>query len=183
MMFSGSKCVTSLDPRTGQEQWSIDGPTEQFVASLVYNEKLLLLTAGFPERHILAINPAGDGDITDTNIVWRTEKGAAYVPSPIVVGDYFLVVNDDGIASCFTAATGERHWMERVGKHNSASLITAGGLVYFLADDGLMTIVRPGERFEVVAENPLGDATYASPAISPGRLILRGEEQIWCIGK
>lgn len=181
MLFSGSKCVTSLDPRTGKEHWSIKGPTEQFVASLVYNGDMLFLTAGFPERHILAIKPDGHGDVTESHIMWRTTKAASYVPSPIVISDYFLVVSDDGIASCFEAKTGERFWMERLGKHYSASLVTANGLAYFLADDGVMKIVRPGPKLEVVAENPLEEYIYASPAISQGQLFLRGEKHLWCI--
>ena len=52
MILSGSKCVASYDPRTGSRHWIIDGPTEQFVASLVYNGELLFMTAGFPEFHI-----------------------------------------------------------------------------------------------------------------------------------
>ncbi|HTN74340.1 MAG TPA: PQQ-binding-like beta-propeller repeat protein, partial [Pirellulaceae bacterium] len=164
MIFSGSKSVTSLDPRTGTEHWSMKGPTEQFVASLVYNGDMLFLTAGFPERHILAIKPDGKGDVTDTHIAWRTTKAASYVPSPIVVGDYFFVASDDGLVSCFEAATGKRHWLERLGKHYSASLVTANGLVYFLADDGIMKIVRPGPKLDVIAENPLDEYIYASPA-------------------
>lgn len=182
MIFSGSKCVTSLDPRTGKEHWSMQGPTEQFVASLVYNGKLLFLTAGFPEKHLLAIKPDGRGDVTETHIAWRSQKGASYVPSPIACGDYFLVASDEGIGSCFEAESGERQWQQRLGKHYSASLVTASGLVYFLADDGIMKVVRPGKQLEVIAENPLGEYIYASPAISDNRLYLRGEKHLICIG-
>ena len=108
MILSGSKCVASYDPHDGHRHWIIDGPTEQFVASMVYNGKLLFLTAGFPELHMLAIRPDGAGNVTDTHIVWRTRKGASYVPSPIAAGDYFLVVSDGGVASCFDADTGKR---------------------------------------------------------------------------
>ena len=106
MILSGSKCVASYDPRDGSRHWIIDGPTEQFVASLVYNGKLLFMTAGFPELHILAIRPDGHGNVTKTHVVWHTTKGCSYVPSPIVAGGgkYFLVVSDNGIASCFEAA-------------------------------------------------------------------------------
>ena len=96
MILSGSKSVASYDPRTGERHWVIDGPTEQFVASVVYNGRLLFLTAGFPELHLLAVRPDGQGNVTDTHIAWRSTKGAAYVPSPIAVGDYFLVVSDGG---------------------------------------------------------------------------------------
>ncbi len=183
MILSGSKSVASYDPGTGNRHWVIDGPTEQFVASMVYDGKLLFLTAGYPEHHILAIRPDGSGNVTDTHIAWRTNRGAAYVPSPIVVGKHFLVVSDGGIASCFDAPTGTRHWMKRLGSRYSASLVSAGGLVYFLADDGVMTVVRPGETFDRVAENELGEDCAASPAISGGRIYIRGTRHLYCIGE
>ena len=121
--------------------------------------------------------------MTDTHVVWHTTKGCSYVPSPIVAagGSTFLVVADMGIASCFEAATGQRHWMERIGPHYSASLVEADGLVHFLSDEGVTTIVRPGEKFEVVAENALGENCYASPAISQGRIYVRAEQHLYCI--
>jgi len=182
MVLSGSKCVASYDPRDGSRHWIIDGPTEQFVASMVYNGDLLFLTAGFPEHHILALRPDGEGNVTDTHIAWRTTENCSYVPSPIVVGDYFLVVSDEGIGSCYRAATGKRVWRQRLGPHYSASLVTAGGLVYFLSDEGVTTVVKPADSFQEVAKNPLGEACYASPAISQGQIYLRGVKHLYAIG-
>ena len=161
----------------------MDGPTEQFVASLVDDGRLVYLTAGFPERHVLAIDPSGRGRVGDEQIVWRTRKNCSYVPSPIVCGGYLLVAADDGIATCYEATSGKVQWTARLGKHYSASLVTAGGLVCFLADDGLMKVVRPGVRLDVIAENPLGEYCYASPAISQGQIFIRGEKHLFCIGK
>ena len=126
----------------------------------------------------------GRGNVTDTHVVWHTQKGCSYVPSPIASpdGKYFLVVSDDGIASLFEAATGRRHWMKRIGPHYSASLVSAEGLVHFLSDAGVTTIVRPGPQFEVVATNQLGEACYASPAISRGQIFIRAERHLVCIG-
>ncbi|MCU0978803.1 MAG: PQQ-like beta-propeller repeat protein [Pirellulaceae bacterium] len=120
--------------------------------------------------------------MTQSHVVWRTTKGCSYVPSPVVSGEYFLVAADNGIASCFVADTGERVWMERLGNHYSASLIEANGLVYFLADDGELKIVRPGRQLEVVAVNQLGEYCFASPAVSQGQLFLRSEKHLVCIG-
>lgn len=182
MVLSGSKSVASYDPDTGKRHWILDGPTEQFVASMVYDGRYLFLTAGYPEHHILALRPDGSGKLDDSHIVWRTNRGAAYVPSPVVAGPYLIVVSDNGIASCFDAATGERHWMERLGARHSASLVTAGGLVYFLSDEGVMTVVRPGSNFEVVARNELGERCDASPAVSGGSIFIRGERHLYSIG-
>jgi outer membrane protein assembly factor BamB len=183
MILSGSKCVASYDPRSGEQHWIMDGPTEQFVASPVFDGELVYLTAGFPEKHILAIKPDGRGEVGDDKIVWRTRRNCSYVPSPVLCGEYFLIASDEGVASCYEAESGKLQWTERMGKHYSASLVTAGGLVYFLADDGIVKVVRPGPKLEVVAENPLGEYAYASPAISQGQIFIRGEKHLFCIGK
>ena len=183
MILSGSLSVASYDPRTGSRHWIIDGPTEQFVASMVYNGKLLFMTAGFPEHHILAIRPDGRGNVTETHIEWRTKENTSYVPSPIALGDYFLIVSDEGIASCYEAASGRRTWRQRIGPHYSASLVSAGGLAYFLSDEGVTTVVKPGEKYQAAAVNPLGEACYASPAISQGQIFLRAEKHLYAIGE
>lgn len=182
MILAGSKQVASFDPRTGRRHWVIEGPTDQFVASVVYNGELVFMTCGYPERHILAIRPDGSGDVTETHIAWRTTENCAYVPSPIVVGEYFLVVSDDGIASCYQATSRRRLWRQRLEGSYSASLVAAEGLVYFLSDRGETTVVRPGLRFDHVAANPLGEACSASPAISRSRIYLRGDRHLFCVG-
>ena len=184
MVLSGAGCVASYDPRNGKQHWIIEGPTEQYVASLVYNGKLLFMSAGFPTFHILAIRPDGEGDVTKTHVVWQTTKGCAYVPSPIIAGGgrYLLVVADGGIASCFEAQTGERYWKERIGPHFSASPVEAEGRVFFLSDRGVTTIIQPGPKFTVVSKNELGEDCYASPAVSQGRIYIRGEKNLYCIG-
>ncbi|MFP6632966.1 MAG: PQQ-binding-like beta-propeller repeat protein [Planctomycetota bacterium] len=181
MVLSGSKSVASYDPATGKEHWFIDGPTEQFVASMVYDGKLLFITGGYPARHILAIRPDGRGNVTDTHIAWRTNRGAAYVPSPIVEGAYFLIVSDNGIASCFEAKSGKRLWMERLGGGHSASTVSAGGLVYFVSDKGVTTVVRPGSKFDVISKNELGERCSSSPAISAGTIYIRGHKNLFAI--
>jgi hypothetical protein len=183
MVLSGDKCVASYDPNDGKRYWVIDGPTEQFVASPVYSEKtgLIYITGGFPAHHILAIRPNGSGNVTQTHIVWRTTRGVAYVPSPIIEGDYFLVVSDSGVAHCFEAASGTLAWAERLGEHH-ASLVSTGGLVYLLNDEGVMNVVRPGPQYLCVARNEIGEACFASPAISDGQIFLRADKNLYCIG-
>jgi outer membrane protein assembly factor BamB len=183
LVLSGSKCVASYDPDTGKQLWLIDGPTEQFVASLVYGDGLLFLTAGFPEHHIMAIRPDGTGNVTKSAILWRDTRGASYVPSPIAHGDYFFVVSDEGMASCLEARTGKRRWMERLGRHHSSSPVSAGDYLYFPDDDGTTWVLRAGPKFEVVSQNDLGEECYSSPAVARGQIFLRTLHHLWCIGQ
>lgn len=106
----------------------------------------------------------------------------AYVPSPIIEGDYFLVISDSGVAHCFRATTGELAWKERLGDEH-ASLVSAEGRVYFLNDKGVVNVVKVGPQFERVAQNDIGEKRFASPAISHGQIFLRGEKHLFCIGR
>jgi len=182
MMVAGSHSIVSYNPRDGSRLWYTVGPEGRAVASPVFSSGLLLLSTAYPDREFLAIRPDGTGDVTKTHIQWRNGQSAPYVPSPIAIAGYFLAVSDSGIASCFDAATGQRQWRERIGRGHSAALAAAGGLVYFVSDAGVTRIVRPGPEFELVAENPIGERCYASPAISGGQILLRGERHLFCIG-
>ena len=183
MVMSGSKQVVSLDPRTGQEVWKIEGPTEQFVSSMVADEQGFYLTAGYPTHHVMAISPDGSGDVTTSHVRWQSDEAKCYVPSPVLTGPYLFVADDRGTVNCFEAATGKRLWQDRLGKHYSASLLTANGLVYFTADDGITSVVRPGDKLDVVAKNELGEYTWSSPAIANGLIYIRGEHHLFAIGK
>jgi hypothetical protein len=72
-------------------------------------------------------------------------------------------------------------WHEPFG-HAHASPVTAGGLVYFLNDKGLTCVVKPGEKYDRVAANDLGEKCFASPALSGGQIFLRGATNLYCIG-
>ncbi len=141
------------------------------------------MTCGFPEYFIQAIRPDGSGNVTDTHVAWQREgkKDCSYVPSPITAGPYFLIVSDRGLASCLEAKTGDILWQKDFRDKHSASLLYAGGLVYFLSDKGVMTVVRPGPEYDQVAQNTLGERTFASPSVSEGRMLLRGEKHLYCI--
>ena len=182
MVLSGSKCVASYDPDTGRQHWLVDGPTEQFVAGVVFADDIFFVTGGFPDLHIVAIRPDGKGNVTDTHIAWRDTKGVSYVPSPIAHGNYFFVVANGGLASCFEAKTGQRMWQEKLGRHHSASAVSAGGNLYFLDDDGKMFVVRAGPKFELITKNELGEECYASPAISRSQIFIRTLGNLYCIG-
>ena len=183
MVFSGSKHIISLDPDSGEVHWVVEGPTEQFVASMVYDGELFYMCAGFPTYHVMGIDPRGQGDVTESHVRWHSKEVRCYVPSPVVIGDYLIVADDRGTANCYSTKDGARQWLNRLSNHFSASLLQANGLAYLFADDGMTKIIKPGRELEVVAENPLHEYIYASPAIANNRLFIRGEKHLYCIGK
>jgi outer membrane protein assembly factor BamB len=189
LVLSGSKCVTGYNADTGELLWIIDGPTEQYVASLVYLDDVLFLTTGFPEYHLMGISPDGSGNITKSKYVrWHIphkinrKEGASYVPSPIAANGHFYVVSDVGYLSCLESQTGKRLWKEKLGKHHSASPVLAEDRLYFLDDDGTMFVLKASDTFEVLHKNELREECYASPAVSHGQIFIRALHNLYCIG-
>jgi outer membrane protein assembly factor BamB len=183
LMLSGSKCVASYDANDGKPLWLVDGPTEQFVASLVETDGIVFVTGGFPTFHLITIDPSGYGNVSNSKVLWHDHRGASYVPSPVAAGHFFFVVSDDGIASCWEAATGKMMWKHRLGAHQSASGVIADGNIYYTADDGDTFVFKASPKFELVSSNPLGDECRASPALSRGQLFIRTLHELVCIGK
>ena len=158
--------------RSGKKLWVVNGPSEDCVATPVFNEGagLVLSCSSWPKRVLIAIKPDGEGNVTSSKVAWTTAHGAPYVPSPISVGPWFMTASfADKAGYCFDAATGGILWHETMGLHH-ASPVTAEGRVYFLNDEGVMHVIKAGPKFELVASNELGEKTYASPAISAGRM-------------
>jgi outer membrane protein assembly factor BamB len=180
LVLTGAKSVAGYDPDTGKQLWVIDGPTEQFVSSLVADGGVLFLTAGYPDHWVMAIDPSGSGNVTRTHVRWSKKNDGGYVPSPVAHAGHFFLVTDEGLASCWEAATGRLCWKERIGKHHSASAVAADGRVYFTDDDGTTFVVRAGPAFEVLARNRLGERCFASPAFADGEVFLRGERHLFC---
>jgi outer membrane protein assembly factor BamB len=184
LILCGDKAVTSFDPQSGERLWFVENASTDSVITPVFSEPagLLLTSSSWPKKELVAIKPDGRGDVTQSKIAWKSAVGAPYVPSPIAVGGFFLTVAESGNELyCFAAATGRILWHEPIG-HAHASPVRVGGLVYFLTDQGTTQVIRPGEKYELVAANELGEKCFASPAISGGQIFLRGATNLFCIG-
>ena len=184
MIFCGNQEIASYNPTDGSRYWFVSGPSEEFCASPVYSEKagLVFISSSWPERHLLAIKPDGNGDVTSSHVAWKSDIGAYYVPSPIVVDDYLITTMTNGQVHCIEAATGNILWKENLGKQYPSAVL-ANGLVYIPNDEGTINVIKPGATYESVAKNSMGEKMFASPAISDGRIYLRGTKSLFCIGK
>ena len=184
LIFCGNQEIASLNPDDGSQNWVVDGPASDFCSSPVYNEKndVVIMSSAWPRRVLLAIKPDGKGNVTETKVVWRSTVGGVYVPSPITTGDYLFTTMTNGKVHCIDVATGEIIWIEELGLQYSSPVI-ADGLLYMPNDEGVITVIKPGRVFEAIAKNSIGEKMYASPAISNGRIFLRGVEHLFCIGE
>jgi hypothetical protein len=178
----GSQWVVSHDPKSGEELWKIHhGKGFSVVPRPVFGNGLLYFATGFGKPELWAVKVDGSGDVTETHVAWTEKKRIPAKPSPLLVGDLLFVVSDDGIASCFQAATGEVHWSERVGGNYSSSPLLADGKLYIANHEGLTTVLRPSGAFEQLSRNQLDGQIMASPVAVDGALLIRTDKALYRI--
>lgn len=178
LLLSGQSTVVSYDPATGKEVWSSPGPAQITANTVAWNEDLVFASGGYPESGILAIRSRDGGEV-----VWR-QGGKVYVPSPLAAGNRLFVVQDNGVARCLDAGSGEEIWSKRLGGSFSASPVLAAGAVFAMNEAGVMHIFKAADHYEELGQNDLGgDGGFASPVICAGRLYLRTEHFLYCIGQ
>ena len=184
MIFCGNKEIASYNPDDGSKYWFVSGPSEDFCSSPVYNDKngLVLVSSAWPERTLVAVKPDGHGDVTRSHVVWQSREGAYYVPSPVCNDNFLFSTMTTGKVHCIEASTGKILWIEDLGMQYSSPVI-AEGLVYMPNDEGVITVIKPGPKFEYIAKNLIGEKMFASPAISNGKIYLRGYQHLFCISK
>ncbi len=182
LVVSGSEKLDGYDPVTGQRLWTVRGMVRECVPTPLWANGLVYAVSG-PNGAHLAIRPGGRGDVTDTHVAWRHDRGTSFVPSAIIVGDRYYLADDKGIASCMSTATGELLWRKRLGGKFTASPVSADGKLFFTSESG-STLVLDANSAEYVeiAHNEVGADVYASPAISQGRMFLRTSGHLVCIG-
>ena len=94
------------------------------------------------------------------------------------------MVDDNGVASCIDAATGEAYWQQRLGGGFSASPSYADGRIYFTNETGETTVVEPSREYHELAKNQIGDGkirTFASFAFVDNAILLRSETHLYRI--
>ncbi len=181
-LFSPSaKGAFAYDPATGAEIWRIRFEQHSIACRPLYENGTLLLTTGFGQAELLAIDPTGRGDVTDTHIRWRLTKGMPSKPSPLSVDGLLYLIHDQGVAMCLEAATGEEVWKQRLGGNYSASPVYADGRIYAFSEEGDASVLAPGREPDVLAQNKLDAGCLASPAVADGALFVRTRTHLYRI--
>ena len=191
IVVSGGDYVTGHDPATGEELWRAGGlnPGKErnyrVVGSPVAVAGMVYATSR--RNPVLAFRAGGTGDISASHLAWKwTGAGAPDVPSAVTDGRYFYMVDDRGRATCLDAKTGEVVWgPERTAQGTvSASPVLADGKLYVVNENAVTTVLQAGPEYQVLATNELdGGYTLSSLAIAGGRIFLRTESHLYCIGQ
>jgi outer membrane protein assembly factor BamB len=183
LVSPASDFVAAYDPTTGDEVWRVNYPKPGWsvVPRPVYGHGLVFVCTGFVNQHVLAIDPAGKGDITATHVKWMYKKYAPNTPTPLLVGDELYTVSDQGTMACLDAKTGKVHWEERLkAGATSASPVLLNGKIYVTGESGIGLVVQPDNTgLKVLSENDLKEKTFATFVPHAGAIYARTQSKLY----
>jgi outer membrane protein assembly factor BamB len=192
LITHATKFIRGYDPATGKELWRLSGNSEITTPTPLIAHGLIYVTNGYRGiQPIYAIRPGASGDISlkgeqssNQSIAWSHKRGGPYTPTPLIMGDLLYILANQGVLSAYNAKSGERLYQQRVGNGGSysASLVGGDGKLYLTSEDGEVYVVRAGPKYELLAQNSVGEVVMATPAISDGTLLIRTMGHVVAIG-
>lgn len=178
--------LTALDPRTGKQLWISKGMGPTIYTTPVWGGDMLFAGSSGPGgASVIAVKAGGNGEISDTDRLWRIERAKSAIGSGVIYQGHIYNISQDGMAQCLDAKTGKVVWEERLkgpGTRSSSwsSVVLADGKLYIPNQSGDVFVLRASPTYEVLATNSVGEATNASLAASNGDLFLRTDKSLWC---
>lgn len=186
LVASAAEAIVSYDPLTGKELWRHKGLESNAVNTPVVSNDMVVITSGYPKKITLALRGGGSGDVTGSKqLIWSYDKGTAYVPSPILYGDYLYLMAGNGTLTCLDAKTGKVAYEGgRVPKPIpfTASPVAYEDKVLITSEEGETFMVKAGPKHEIIGTNSVGEPVFASPAIADGNIFIRGVNHLFAIG-
>lgn len=181
LVSPGAGQVTSYDPATGREIWQCRHGGDSVVMRPVISDGMVFVSSGYGSTALYAFGLASRGEVLLTDAVWTLRRGVPYDPSPLIVGDEFYLVSDQGVVSCLDLRTGKQHWQARLSGAFSASPLECEGRIYITNEAGLTTVIEAGKKLKKLAENQVEGRTLASLATSDHAIFLRTDEYLYRI--
>lgn len=182
LVSAAGDVIQGHDPATGQRLWSVPNFGEPCVPSIVIGDDLVYSAPGSMKPAIRAARPGHAG--REASVAWEQPEQMPMLASFVYAKPHLFTVKETGFAMCLNAETGQIIWKQRMPGKYSASPILAEGRLYLLSDAGECTIIEAGPEFKQIATNSIGEAKcQASISVSQGRLLIRSENALYCIGK
>ena len=175
LVTTANPLVAGYDTETGKELWSVDCLAGEVAPSACYGSGLVF--AAEDNSKLVAIQPG-----TPSKIVWETDEYLPEVSSPVVSDGLLFISTSFGMLACYDALTGKKQWENDFGKGFFASMVVNDGKLYAMDMGGKMHIMKVSRDKKILGEPTLGEKSYATPAFTDGRIIIRGVSSLYCIG-
>ncbi|MCH2399793.1 MAG: PQQ-binding-like beta-propeller repeat protein [Pirellulales bacterium] len=183
VIIPGAMATMSYDPASGQELWRVIHGGANVSCPPLFHQGVLYFTSGDVTNRLLAMIPAGQGNITQTHIKWSMMRGVPSRPSVLRAGSSIYMVSNTGVASCVDMETGRTRWSQRLGGKYSASPILVDKRIFCCEEEqGICHVFAADPAgYRALATNKLEASFMASPAVADKMLILRTKTHLYGI--
>ena len=197
----GDGWLRSYDPASGHEVWRFDGNPKDarwlprpgvlsrgaIIASPVFADGRVFVAMGQSPGHgngpslIHAISPNGQGDVTESRLLWTSREVGRVVGTPIAKDGLLYVGDLSGTIHCLDAATGAHVWKHETNEAIWGSLLLAGERLYVGNVEGSMTVLRAGRRKQLLGQIEMDAPLYSPPALIGDALYLATANRLYLI--
>ena len=178
--------VSSLDPKSGKQNWELEGVFGELrvVGSPVMAAGLLFAQCGGGGggKRMIAIRPGNPANDNKAEIAYDIEGSLPYVPTPVARDNFLFIISDSGVVSCIDAPTGKRLWRERVGGNYFGSPVCVGDRIYCISRTGEMLVLAAAGEYKLLGRINLEEASHSTPAVADGVMYLRTFSHLMAIG-
>ncbi|MBL7138669.1 MAG: PQQ-binding-like beta-propeller repeat protein [Bacteroidales bacterium] len=176
LILSADPFVASYDPATGKERWRLTCIYGEVGPSVAYADGYLFATNEYAK--LVAIK-LGD----PPQVAWESTDYLSDIPSPVANDKVLFLVTSYGVIVCYDAKTGEEYWIKELDNSTYASPVLVDDRLYQMDKTGLMHIFKADKIFTPVGEAALGEGSVCTPAFAGGKIFIRGDKNLYCIGK
>ena len=177
--------ITSVDPQTGKVNWEVgDAFPKRVVASPLVAAGLIFggCGEGGAGMHVIAIRPDPKSPEAAPKAAYEITERQPYAPTAVAKGDLVFLWGESSTVICIRAATGQEVWREKVGGQFYGSPVCVNGRLYCISTKGEVVVLAAADKYELLARNPLGEPSQATPAVSGGRMYLRTYSHLISVG-
>lgn len=178
-----ANATSAYDPRSGELIWRVFHGGMNAAARPITGNGLVFVNAGDGRDTMIAIDPTGKGDVSDSHIRWRTGRMSPKRPSQLFYKGHLYLLEDKGVVACLDPETGEVLGSNRVGGNYWASPIIAAGRIYICSQEGKIAVLNADPNLDVMATSTLDDGIIASPAVAEDSLLIRTKSHLYRFGK
>jgi outer membrane protein assembly factor BamB len=177
-LLNSKPSLVSHDPVTGKILWSVPaiGQDGEVAPSVAYADGIAFSGT---EHAVLAAVQVGPAP----RVLWKYEEDLPDVSTPVAAGKVLILASSGGAVTCLEAATGKPVWRQEFKEGFYSSPVVAGDRIYLMDKDGVTIVFRISDKYEELARNVLGEKSGCTPAFPKGRIYIRGEKHLYCIGK
>lgn len=175
IILTADPIVAGYNIETGAELWAVDCMMGEVGPSVGFSDGVVF--AGNEYARLVAI------DVKTETTLWENDEYLPEASSPLAYKGLLIIATSYGVLVCYDAKTGEKYWEHDVGTTLYSSPMVADGKLFMMDNDGMMRVYEFSKEMKLISENELGEIAGTTPAFSDGRIYIRGENNLYCIGK